>query len=132
MMVRTGGERQEPRLLRRIERERLGAVSTDHGCVLHVPPFRRKSCAGCQLEFGQICSYFNIQYNNVASTFRFVPTDIEEFALLVDPAFRKRTVFNSSRNAAMCSAGTVDSILAPGLGFLVTWGVALRAARAEA
>lgn len=31
----------------------------------------------------------------------------------------------------MCSTGTVDNILVPGLGFLVTWGVALRAARTE-
>ena len=84
-----------------------------------------------QTVFGQVPRCFYAQYNSTVPTSRFVPTDSEEFALLAPPTFRNRTVFSSSRNAAMCSTGTVDSILVPGLGFLVTWGVALRVARAE-
>ena len=106
-------------------------LATDVFCEAVFLRFTGRAATLYQAGFGQAPSCFHVQYNPVAPTFRFVPTDNEEFALLPDPTFRNRTVFNSSRNAAMCSTGTVDSILVPGLGFLVTWGVALRAARTD-
>src|SRR5258706_2081578 len=48
-----------------------------------------------QAGLGQVPRCFYAQYNSVAPTFRFVPTDSEEFAQLAAPTFRNRTGFNS-------------------------------------